>query len=158
MTITLHHLLLSRCSIGHEKPLMIFRFDQGSRLVVNDTYLLQPDGLCLPIEPQQSSTAFHQARPAAIPGVQTIRVGQPQAWCAGSSGTRTTADTSGTSNADGDRGISPNVDRTSSTGDNNSYSLLPPLPQEFANRTGLGPAYAATLDQPAVNPFYTHRT
>lgn len=63
-------------------------------------------------------------------------------------------------NADGDaaRAAGPNEDPTSGAGEDNSYSVLPPLPQEFANTTGLGPAYAATLDQPAANPYYVHPT
>lgn len=158
VTITLHHMLLARCSIGHEKPMMIFRFDQGSRLVVNDTYLLQPDNLCLPMQ-AQSGTALHRQRPAAIPGLQSVELGQPQEWCARSSGTRTAADGIMQGNADGDRkATGPNVDPSSGAGDNNSYSVLQPLPQEFANRTGLGPAYAATLDQPAANRYYVHPT
>jgi hypothetical protein len=157
VTITLQHILLARCSIGHEKPAMIFRFDNGSRLVINDTYLLQPDNLCLPLQ-SQSGTALHEQRPTEVPGLQQIGIGQPQKWCPRSSGTRTAADTLGQGNSDGDVSAAPNVDPTSGVGDNNSYSVLPPLPQEFANRTGLGPVWAATLDQPAVNRYYTHST
>jgi hypothetical protein len=159
VTITLQHMLLSRCSIGQEKPMMIFQFDQGSRLVVADTYLLQPDNLCLPLQ-TQSGSALHRQRPAGIQGpLQSIELGQPQQWCARSSGTRTAADGILARNSDGDgRAAGLNVDPSSGVKDNNSYSVLPPLPQEFANRTGLGPAYAATLDQPASNRYYVHPT
>lgn len=158
VTITLHHLILSRCSIGHEKPLMLFRFDQGSKLVVNDTYLLQPDGLCLPVQ-QQYATANHQTRSTEFgPGINDFKPGEPQKWCPASSGTRTAAAADGTGNVDGDPRAPANTDPTSGAADNNSYSVLPPLPQEFANRTGLGPVYAASLDQPAVNAYYSHPT
>jgi len=157
VTVTLHHIILANCSIGHEKPVSIFRFDQGARLIINDTVLMQPDNLCLPLQ-QQSGSALHQARPAEIPGLQSIKMGQPQAWCALSSGTRTAGVDAAPGNSDGDAGAPNNVDPTSGSKDNNSYSVLPPLPQEFANRTGLGPVYAATLDQPAVRPYYVHPT
>lgn len=113
----------------------------------------------------QSGTALHRQRPAAVPGLQSVEPGQPLEWCVRSSGTRTAADGILERNADGDGqkaaaggAPDPNVDPSSSAGDNNSYSVLPSLPQEFANRTGLGPAYAATLDQPAANRYYVHPT
>lgn len=157
ITITLQHIILAHCSIGHEKPVAIFRFDQGSNLVIDDTFVLQPDNLCLPIR-QQTGTALHEPRPAGVAGVQRIQEGQPRSWCKGNSGTRTKSDTVTKGNADGDKAAGSNVDLTASLEDNNSYSNLPPLPQVYANRTGMGPVYAATLDQPAVNAYYVHPT
>jgi hypothetical protein len=157
ITVTLQHLVLAHCSIGHEKPVAIFRFDQGSSLVINDTFALQPDNLCLPIR-QQTGTVLHEPRPTGVAGVQRIKEGQPQSWCRGNSGTRTASDNVTKGNEDGDKAAGSNEDPASSLEDNNSYSSLPPLPQVYANRTGMGPVYAATLDQPAVNAYYMHHT
>lgn len=155
VTVTVHHLTLSNCSIGTEKPLSIMRFNQGSKLVINDSSLLQPNNLCLP-QPQQASLLLHEPRAAAIPGTQAVRVGEASAWCAANPNTR--AQPSSSPDLPGLQAGRVDVDATSSASDNNSYSRLPPLPQVFANRTGLGPVYAATLDQPARAAFFTHPT
>lgn len=115
------------CPCCCSAQLSIFRFDQGSRLIVNDTFIQQPDNLCLPVQ-QQSGILLHKTRPATIPGQQQIAFGNPQAWCSPSSGTRTVATDIGNVNGSG------GVGATSSARDNSSYSTLPPLPQEFANR------------------------
>jgi hypothetical protein len=147
VTIRTQHVVLANCSIGAEKPLSFLRFDQGSQLIVQDSYVLQPTNLCLPN--QQQLTAFStEPRPSSMggPGSQQIRLGQPSAWCAASPTSQAPAGTNSTA---------VTVPATGSPQANTSYSRLP---QVYANRTGLGPAYAATLEQPARAAFYTHPT
>ena len=146
VTVAVQHVTLSNCSIGSQKPLSIMRFSQGSRLIINDSIVLQPNNLCLP-QQQQVSMLLHERRVAGVPGVQSFSIGQASAWCPATPNTRTP-------------GQAPrvDVDVTSDASDNNSYSKLPAIPLEYANRTGLGPEYAATLDQPARTAFYSHPT
>lgn len=155
VTVTAKHIVLSNCSIGAEKPLTFLRFDQGSQLVINDSFILQPNNLCLPQE-QQLAAFAHESRPANISGAQSYRLSN-EPWCATNPNTRTPTDSAaaaaGTAPLPGSA-VRPTVGADS----NSSYSRLPPLPTEYANRTGLGPTYAATLDQPARAAFYTHPT
>lgn len=152
VTVKVQHVTLANCSIGAEKPLSFMRFLQGSQLVLNDTFLIQPDGLCLP-QQRQAAMLAHEPRPTAVPGtLQSFRVGNASNWCALNPNTRAAVTAP--------KGQQPpvDVDTTSSASDNNSYSKLPSIPLEYASRTGLGPVYAATLDQPARVAFFTHPT
>jgi hypothetical protein len=145
VTIRAQHVVLANCSIGAEKPLSFLRFNQGSQLIVQDSYVLQPSSLCLP--DQQQLTAFStEPRPVSMtnPPGQQLQMGQPSAWCAASPSSQTPA---------GANSTAARVPATDSPQANTSYSRLP---QVYANRTGLGPAYAATLEQPARTAFYTH--
>jgi hypothetical protein len=165
VTLTLSRLILVNCSIGAHKPLSVVRLSAGSRLLLNGTHVLQPSELCVPLQ-QQAGVVPHQARPPSVPGVQVTQLGQPGQWCARQPGTRTrgvddAAPGGGGSGANSSRNAvaaagAPTVDADG----NSSYSstALQPLPTEFANRTGLGPAYAATLDQPATTAYYAHQT
>lgn len=149
-TVWAQHVVLSNCSIGAVKPLSFLRFEGGSRLVLNDTIVLQPNNLCLPYQAQLGELS-HQARPADAPGQQAFQVGQQSRWCAPDPNTRTAMQA----------GAAPvnvtSAGRTAADA-NSSYSKLPPIPLEYANRTGLGPSYAATLDQPARAAFFVHPT
>lgn len=134
VTVLVQHLVLSNCSIGAEKPLLFMRFSQGAALILQDTFVLQPNSLCLP-QQQQLAALSAERRPASVPGVQqSPALGQPSAWCA-------------------DR-VS-NATATASPDANTSYSRLP---QVEVNATGPAPTYAATLVQPAQVAFYTHPT
>jgi len=149
VTVFAQHIVLSNCSIGMEKPLSFMRFNQGSQLVVQDSFLLQPTNLCLPHR-QQLVALSTEPRPAGIPGTsQSLGVGQESTWCAA----RPDSQTAAAAGATGAAGTA--VGPTATAAQNTSYSKLP---QVFANRTGMGPAYAATLDQPARVGFYTHPT
>jgi hypothetical protein len=128
--ISVEHLVLSNCSIGAEKPLTFLRFTEGSRLVVQDTFLMQPNNLCLPHRAQVIALTPDQQPGVKSPGIQ---VGQPSAWCAPGA----------------------NASVTASADANASYSRLP---QVDTNATGSGVTYAATLDQPARVPYYVNPT
>jgi hypothetical protein len=167
-TLMLSHLILANCNIGSEKPVSIIRLDVGAQLVLVDTLVLQPPNLCLPLQ-QQVSAVLHAPRPASVPGVQAVGLGQPQQWCALQPGTRSTvsADMRGNSTAaaapsEDDQAVSTpiHVDASGSSAGNSSYSTtaLPPLPPVYAARSGFGPSTAATLDQPAASAFFVHPT
>lgn len=164
VSVRVLHLTLANCSIGSEKPLTFLRFDQSSTLIINSTLVLQPNTLCLPHNQQASMLAQEPRLAAATPAgtPQSFSIGRQAAWCAASPNTCAPTASASTVNArgnvDGDRSAPVGVDPTSSAADNNSYSKLPPIPLEYASRTGLGPAYAATLDQPARTAFYSHPT
>lgn len=159
-TITVQHVILANCSIGSEKPLGIVRLDAGSQLVINDTMVLQPPNLCLPLQ-QEQGTLLHATRPATLPGLQMVQIGEPQKWCAKEPGTRTEAEAGPAAAASNSTADLPSDEiATATPGGNSSYgaTFLPPLPQVYAARTGLGPASSATLDQPAFVPYFFHPT
>jgi hypothetical protein len=163
VTVLAHHIVPSNCTIGAERLLSFLRFNQGSQLIVNSSFVLQPSGLCLPHQ-QQLAAFSHEVRAAGVRGSQrSFKIGQAAAWCAASPNTRAPTDrAAGAGSAPTDRaadtGVAPVILPTETADDNSSYSKLPPIPLEYANRTGLGPTYAATLDQPARSAFYTHPT
>lgn len=151
VTVTAWHVVLANCSIGAEKPLIFLRFSQGAQLVMRDSFVLQPTDLCLPVQQQQVALPT-ETRPASFPSPasQQVRLGNASSWCPAGPYTASAA-VSGANNSS----TAVRVPPTESPQDNSSYSRLP---QIFANRTGLGPAYAAALEQPARVPFYTHPT
>jgi len=152
VTVKVQHVTLANCSIGAEKPLSFMRFLQGSQLVLNDTFLIQPNGLCLP-QQQQAAMLADMPRPSAVPGsLQSFRVGNASNWC------RLNPNTRAAVTAPEGQQLPVDVDTTTSASDNKSYSKLPRIPLELASRTGLGPVYAATLDQPARVAYFTHPT
>jgi hypothetical protein len=150
VTVLVQHMVLQNCSVGAMKPLIFMQFEEGSRLVLNDTVVLQPDNLCLPYQAQLGELSHQILRPAAVQGSQdSFRTGNQSAWCTTNPNTRAALQA----------GAAPVNATPAATADtNSSYSKLPPIPLEFANRTGLGPAYAATLDQPARAAFFMHPT
>jgi hypothetical protein len=150
VAVTARHIVLANCSIGAEKPLSFMRFSQGAQLLVQDSFVLQPTDLCLPVQQQRAALAT-EPRPASTPrpAGQQVRLGNASAWCPSGPYTASAASSANNSSTD------VRVPLTDSPQGNSSYSRLP---QVFANRTGLGPAYAATLEQPARMPFYIHPT
>jgi hypothetical protein len=153
--VAAQHIVLANCTVGAEKPLSFLRSSQGALLVIINTYVLQPNDLCL-AHMEQLGQLGHESRPSTVPGSQSVRVGQSPTWCASNPNTRAAMQPG--SAADANRSSNITVDTTSSAVDNSSYSKLPPIPLEYASRTGLGPTTAATLDQPARTPFFTHPT
>lgn len=148
-TLTLYHIILANCSTP--KPVSIVRFSEGSQLVINDTFMLPAAGLCLAVD-QQLGDTLHKVRPPGVAGVQSVDRGQPNTWCARDAGTNRT-----------NKGPSPiaPIDVTSSPSDNSSYSEIEVAIEAvklFANTTGFGPPYAATLSDPAAKPYYVHST
>lgn len=138
-SLTLQHIILANCSTP--KPVSIVRFSNNTELIVNDTFIVPAANLCLPVMEQLGDT-LHQSRPESIAGVQSMAPGQPESWCRNDSG----------------------VDNTKTPGSivsTNSYTQMSvPIAavKLFANTTGWGPAYAATLSDPAVTPYYVHPT
>eukprot|EP00878_Enallax_costatus_P002645 GHUV01002830.1.p1 GENE.GHUV01002830.1~~GHUV01002830.1.p1 ORF type:complete len:787 (+),score=114.21 GHUV01002830.1:311-2362(+) len=115
---------------------------------MNDTFIVPAAGLCLMVNEQLGET-LHTIRPGNFAGVQSVEPGQPGAWCRNDSGVNNTK-TPG-------RIASVHISPT----DNSSYSRISvaiSAVKLFANTTGFGPAYAATLSDPAVNPYYVHDT
>lgn len=130
VVVSVDHLVLSNCSIGAEKPLTFLRFSEGSKLVVQDSFLMQPNNLCLPHRTQVIALTPDQ-QPGAQPA--GIQVGQPSAWC----------------------NAGANASVTASADANTSYSSLPPVNGSAA---GSEVTYAATLDQPARVAYYVNPT
>lgn len=151
VTVLAQHMVLQNCSVGAMKPLLFMRFEEGSWLVLNDTIVMQPDNLCLPYQAQVGELS-RQVKPAPAQGnqqLQPLRIGNQSAWCTTNPNTRAALQA----------GAAPVNATPAATADtNSSYSKLPPIPLEFASRTGLGPAYAATLDQPARAAYFMHPT
>jgi hypothetical protein len=79
LTLTLKHLIVANCSTT--KPFSIIRLSAGSRVLINDSVIVQPPGLCMPLQ-EQAASALHSARPAEFAGVQSISPGVAGAWCA----------------------------------------------------------------------------
>eukprot|EP00878_Enallax_costatus_P003370 GHUV01003579.1.p1 GENE.GHUV01003579.1~~GHUV01003579.1.p1 ORF type:complete len:552 (+),score=117.34 GHUV01003579.1:418-2073(+) len=169
--LTLYHLIITNCT--STRPLSFIRITAGSRLVFNDTFVVQPPGLCAPVDPGASgaddkrrdrqnntvnTTQYNTAgtgvmanaispanpRPKSIPGTQQFQPAQPGDWCNRNNGLAANA---------GGAGGSPQ--------DNSSYSSIGTSIDNlgvFANTTGLGPAYAATIAAPALTPWYVNPT
>lgn len=78
ITLTLNHIVLANCSTT--KPVSIIRMSAGSRVLVNDTLIVQPPGLCLPLN-EQGGLALHNPRPVDLPGVQSLNPAGAGAWC-----------------------------------------------------------------------------
>jgi hypothetical protein len=120
LTLTLNHLILTNCSTT--QPLSIIRLSAGSRVLINDSVIVQPPGLCVPLQ-EQASTALHSGRPGVVEGVQSISPGVAGGWCAHN-------DSSGL----GDR-----VVVSDGPADNSSYSAVLVTTDNmglFANTTG----------------------
>lgn len=103
------------------------RLSAESELVVNDTFVVQAPGLCLPVDPEPvdgvpvSNGIFtHYMRPDDVPGVQSFAFGQPGQWCSQT-----------------DSGV--RADDNAKTADNSSYQEVGVSASDlgmFANTTG----------------------
>jgi hypothetical protein len=145
VAVLVTHIVLANCSIGAQKPLSFLRFNQGSQLVVQDSFLLQPTDLCLPHQLQLAALPS-EPRPASAPGsTQQIVLGNATAWCALGPGFEPLI---GSGNA------SLVVGPTVGAQDNSSYSRL----QQVPGRPGQDLLFAATLSQPSRTAFYNHPT
>jgi hypothetical protein len=121
LTLTLNHLILANCSTN--KPLSIIRLSAGSRVLINDSIIVQPPGLCMSLQ-EQASSALHSARPAGVAGVQSITPGAAGSWCAHNDS----------------NGLQPSrVQASNGAGDNSSYTAVKVTTDNlglFANTTG----------------------
>lgn len=153
-SLTLNHVILANCSTP--KPVSIMRFSVGSELFINDTIVLPAPGLCLPAD-QQLGGMLHQPRPANLSGVQSMQPGKAGSWCA--MGRQPV----GREIANPRTGTVSKVPTSITPQDNSRQSPIARLTSFdvydlFANTTGFGPGYAATLSNPAAVSYYVHPT
>lgn len=146
LSLTLYHLILANCTTP--KPVSIVRFSNNTELFMNDTFIIPAEGLCLAVDAQVGET-LHKARPERFSGVQSVDRGQPNAWCSRDTGNNTTQQQV------------PTIDQTPTPDDNASYTRINVAIASvklYANTTGFGPSYAATLSDPATTRFHVDPT
>jgi hypothetical protein len=129
LTLTLNHLILANCSTT--KPLSFFLISVGSRVLINDTFVVQPPGLCTSVN-NTLQVVEHSARPGSVPGVQSVAVAAVDRWCASNGSMELEVEGQGPTAAD-------HVDAVTSASDNSGYSAIRVTTDNlglFANTTG----------------------
>jgi hypothetical protein len=128
LTLALNHLIIANCSTT--KPLSFFLISAASRVQLNDTFVVEPPGLCAPLN-NTLQEAEHTARPAIVPGVQAVGLAAGDAWCSSNGSSQLAVE-------HGPSGES-NLDVATSASDNSSYSAIRETTDTlgiFANTTG----------------------
>jgi hypothetical protein len=102
----------------------------GSRVQLNDTFVVQPPGLCAPLN-NTLQEAEHSARPASVPGLQSVGVAANDTWCSYNGSSELAVEHG--------PGAEGNVDVSTSAADNSSYTAIRETTDTlgiFANTTG----------------------
>lgn len=120
-------MIISNCTTT--KPISFIRIPAGSRVVFNDTFVVQPPGLCAPVDAGHNTPdngnnntgsiiGIGNPRPDDLPGFQQFQATQAGRWCS-----RVT-------------GLPENVTFQINSSDTNGWTLTWNKVAVFANETG----------------------